>query len=208
MREKIPAAINLRSYAERGRVTLGVLPIWKRVHRLSVAEFRDCPVWAYVTRFSSVTVPDDDSTIYLVGERLIEFVKPLPGVFSLDNQREYVVATEFRLADGSRHVGFSSPWDSSRLECARPVIITDKGLVRLWYQWLPSWPEPGRSLERLGRTEQEVFPLEITALIPGQQGPYSAIVEGISGKHFSSSWKTPYTGKRPQKRIETYQRFD
>ena len=146
--------------------------MWRKIHEVSLLDLERCPVWEFAYQPATDSASDDESTVYINQKRLTEWLRPLPDAVSLSYRDAiaYVVATKFTLADGTTLAGISSPADPSGLDYEQPIIITPNGIVRLWYDWVPTWKEPERSLKRLGRSCSEIFPIYVEAIVPCESG--------------------------------------
>ncbi len=82
------------------------------------------------------------------------------------DEEVFLAATEFTLHDGSRHPGFCFPVDDTGVDYLQPVIVTEAGQVRFWFEG----PVPAESLERqwtlLGRDPRAIFPVSFRCLVP------------------------------------------
>jgi hypothetical protein len=108
------------------------------------------PVWRYhSSRGDAQAVVQPDERRQLSEEETITFV----------------VATVFRLADGSELTGLCSPSDASGLDYLQPVILTDAGHVRLWNDDTAG-TLVASACERLGRPIDAIFPVHFECTIP------------------------------------------
>lgn len=77
----------------------------------------------------------------------------------------FVVATVFRLADGSELTGLCLPSDPSGLDYLKPVILTDAGHVRLCNDHTAG-TLVAAACRRLGRPVASIFPVLFECRIP------------------------------------------
>ena len=87
------------------------------------------------------------------------------SVSELDDET-LIVSTQFTLADGSVHLGYSSPVDSSGLDYVQPAIVTEDGHVRFWFDRAVSVAFLVQQWDPLHRREDEIFPIRWRSLVP------------------------------------------
>ena len=130
---------------------VGQLEPMKPFAELTSEDFRRSPVWRYESKGGDVTAMAEE-----VGRSLLS--EGDSGVF--------VVATTFRLADGSELMGLCSPADSSGLDYLQPILFAPGHQLPLWAEGEPSGVPPTAISERLGRRVSEVFPMVFTCHVP------------------------------------------
>lgn len=122
----------------------------KLVSELQIEDFEKSRVWEYHGN------SDETAT-----------AEPSPQTeISEDNGQVYLALTEFRLADGTKLRGFSSPADDSGLDYIQPVIFHSGEQLVLW--------SDNRGVENifeaLGRECGEVYPIywKSSVLVDGE----------------------------------------
>jgi len=121
----------------------------KKLGDLTNDDLRGCPIWRY----------EGDSDYTALVSPSADFTEP--------DQCAYIARTRFELADGSEWWGYCSPTDDSGLDYLQPVIITPDGVVRFWYDKLPTdHPEPARACRLLGRLPEQIFPVRFQCAVP------------------------------------------
>lgn len=107
-------------------------------------------------------------------------VEPTPADILTENTTDvFLVRTTFHLNDGSTLVGFCSPQDASGLDYTQPVIVYGSEHVPLFYESAPQKPEPDALCRKLGRKEEDVFPLLLRAEVPVDGKFYEEIVRYV-----------------------------
>jgi hypothetical protein len=140
----------------------------KPLRELTVEDLRKTPVWKS-----------------LGGSDAEALVEPTSRATLSGSEREtFLAVTEFVLGNGQKHVGFCSPTDNSGLDYVQPVIVTDRGQIRFWFDGPPSRSVIADQWSRLGLTESEVFPVKYQCLVPVDGRDVAgtiAHVESVSG---------------------------
>ncbi len=118
----------------------------KLLTEITAQDFERSKVWKYYG------TSDDNATVEASAKTdLVE-----------DDDHIYLVATEFRLADGTIMRGFTSPADNSGLDYVQPVIFHDGGQ-------LVQWSEDSRLqniAHDLGRSAEDVYPIYWKSEVP------------------------------------------
>ncbi len=93
----------------------------------------------------------------------------------------FLVATDFELHDGTRHVGYCSPTDPSGLDYLQPVILVGMEHVELWHEEQPAETAAQVIAMRLGRNLDQVFPILWRCIVPidGQFVSGQVLVEDV-----------------------------
>lgn len=129
---------------------------------LTIDDFRRAPVWRYESQ-------GDDATAK-VEEVAVSYLSELdPGVF--------VVATTYRLADGSEFLGLCSPIDPSGLDYLQPILFFEGDQVPLWSGAAAAAVAPELVAKQLRRPVSGVFPLAFTCHILVDGDPISGVID-------------------------------
>jgi hypothetical protein len=123
----------------------------KRLGELTIADLERAPVWVYKS--------DTDDTSAWVEETELTRI-------SEEDSRTYLAATEFILADGTKHYGYCSPADWSGLDYVQPVLLTPSGGVRLWLDPLSDPRLYEDEFALLEKPLSSIFPLSYRCLVP------------------------------------------
>jgi hypothetical protein len=75
----------------------------------------------------------------------------------------YIALTEYYLASGVKHLGYTSPADWSGLDYVQPVIIVGREHVRLWDDTQGVIADAWR---HLGPEKPDVFPITWRCVVP------------------------------------------
>jgi hypothetical protein len=122
----------------------------KRLVDLTVEDLAANPVWRYVGGSGA------QATIAPASKRSL----------SEADDEVFLAATEFELADSSRHRGFCFPADDSGIDYLQPVILTPTGHVNFWFDE-PVAPEAlSAQWGALGKDPRDIFPVAFRCLVP------------------------------------------
>jgi len=133
----------------------------KRLADLTADDLLNCPVWRYHG--------SNDASAR---------VTPAPLQALTDEPRRpvFIALTEFVLANGLKHLGYSSPDDPSGLDYVQPVIILDGIHVALWCD---ERGEVSREIVvRLGLDEVEAFPIRWRCTVPVGDDIIQGVIPG------------------------------
>jgi hypothetical protein len=135
----------------------------KKLRDLTADDFRESPVWRYEGG---------------AGEEAVVEASPRQSL-SREDDEIFLAATEFELADGSRHFGFCFPAEDSGLDYLQPVILTAGGSVSFWFDE----PAPPETLvaqwSALGKTPSEIFPVTLRCLVPVDGRAVESRIESV-----------------------------
>lgn len=103
-------------------------------------------------------------------------VEPADGVSLREDDNDvYIAATRFVLGDGSECLGYCSPQDASGPDYVQPVVLTEQGPNKLWFESPLSSRAASEWWDRFGRPRAHVFPISWQCLVPVE----GAMVRGI-----------------------------
>ena len=122
----------------------------KRLVELTAEELRAAPVWRYESGTGA--------------EALVE--PAARDSLSQDDDEIFLAATDFTLADASRHFGFCFPADDSGIDYLQPVIVTPAGHVIFWFDGRPPPEALAAQWNALGTDPGRVFPVSFRCLVP------------------------------------------
>ena len=122
----------------------------KRLSELTVEDLIGSPVW----RYEGGAGP----------EALI--APSTRQALSQTDDEIYLAATEFALADASRHMGFCFPADDSGVDYLQPVIVGRTRHVAFWFDGPVSAEELARQWAEFGREPRQIFPIAFRCLVP------------------------------------------
>jgi PilZ domain len=144
----------------------------KRLLDLTAEDLRESPVWRYEGGSGEDALVEPAARISL----------------SREDDDIFLAATEFELADASRHFGFCFPADDSGLDYLQPVILTATGPVSFWFD-APATPETlARQWSALGRPLSAIFPATFRCLVPVDGRTVESRIERV---------ETPRNGAAP-----------
>jgi hypothetical protein len=142
----------------------------KQIYELTLDDLRRFPVWEFRIDQEGEDVRDECT------------VGPHKVTGALDpTDRMFVVRAAFILADGTRMWGYFTPpgRDDAGIGTLQPIIVTDRGQVRLWCGTAaPDSKRLAHSYELLGKDAKRVFPLQFESEPELVGGP---IRGGVSG---------------------------
>ncbi|MEP6802410.1 MAG: PilZ domain-containing protein [Acidobacteriota bacterium] len=122
----------------------------KRLVDLTIADVASAAVWRYEGGTGDDAIVESADRVSL----------------SITDDDVFLAGTEFILPDGARHPGFCFPVDDTGIDYLQPVIVTEGGQVRFWFEG----PVSGEILEKqwalLSRPAGEVFPVSFRCLVP------------------------------------------
>lgn len=122
----------------------------KRLDELTVEDLVSSPVWRYEG-----------------GSGADARVAPSPRVsLSQMDDEIFLAATEFALADASRHMGFCFPADDSGIDYLQPVIVGRTRHVAFWFDGPVSAEELARQWAAFGKEPRQIFPVAFRCLVP------------------------------------------
>lgn len=141
-------------------VACNVMTDSKLLSELTVLDLERHPCWTHY-------VKDGD-----------EFVLPSEKdqISEIDTD-DFIVLTEFILHDKTKHLGFSSPKDTSGLDYIQPVLVTSKGHLPLYFDKLDNVQLQDLTKEILNKSAHEVFPLTFITRIKCDNEYFQAQVE-------------------------------
>ena len=143
----------------------------KQVYELTLQDLSTFPVWEF--RLDEDCKEDQDEST----------VRPYAALGPLDpTERMFVVRAIFTLADGSSMRGYLTPpgrGDAS-LGTMQPIIITDRGQVRIWCGTAaPDSERLAHCYELLGKDAKAVFPVAFKSEVELSDGPVRGSVPGF-----------------------------
>ena len=143
----------------------------KQVYELTLQDLSTFPVWEFRLDEEGEEGRDEST------------VRPYTALGPLDpTDRMFVVRAVFTVADGSRMRGYITPpgrGDAS-LGTLQPIIVTDRGQVRLWCGTAaPGSKRLAQSYELLGRDAQHVFPVQFESDVELVGGAVRGSVPGF-----------------------------
>ena len=122
----------------------------KRLAELTVEDLSKSPVWRY----------EGGS-----GEEALVAPSERDSLSQLDDEI-FLAATEFALADASRHLGFCFPADDSGIDYLQPVIVARSRHVAFWFDGPVSAEELARQWAAFGKEPKQIFPVAFRCRIP------------------------------------------
>ena len=144
----------------------------RQVYELTPSDLKTFPVWEFASNEEDVDGQDEAT----VRPYLKTPVDPRDGL--------QVVRATFKLADGTRFLGFVSPpppgtpWGIGNQQ---PAIVSDKGQVPLYSGiFAPSAARLNGFFEILGKSVSEIFPLEYATDVEIVGGPVGSVVVGFA----------------------------
>ncbi len=122
----------------------------KRLVDLTIADVASAAVWRYEggTGDDAIVEPADRVSL------------------SVADDEVFLAGTEFTLPGGARHPGFCFPVDDTGVDYLQPVIVTEGGQVRFWFEGPVSPEMLERQWSLLGRRAREIFPVTFRCLVP------------------------------------------
>ena len=121
----------------------------KRLADLTVEDLADSPVWRY-----------EGGT----GQEALIAPSPRRSLSQSDDEI-FLAATEFALADASRHLGFCFPADDSGIDYLQPVIVAPSGHVAFWFDGPIGSDALARQWAAFGREPKQIFPVAFRCLV-------------------------------------------
>jgi len=143
----------------------------KQVYELALGDLSAFPVWEFRLDAEGEEGRDEST------------VRPYSALGPLDpGDGMFVVRAVFTLADGTRMRGYFTPpsRDDASMGTLQPIIVTDRGQVRLWCG--TATPSPKRLThiyELLGKNAQQVFPVQFESDVDLLGGPVKGSVSGF-----------------------------
>jgi hypothetical protein len=143
----------------------------RQVYELNLHDLNTFPVWEFRLDAEGEEGRDEST------------VRPYAASGPLDStDRMFVVRAAFTLADGSKMRGYLTPpgrGDDS-IGTLQPIIITDRGQVRLWCGTAaPSPKRLAHSYELLRKSAKQVFPVQFESEVELVGGVVRGSVPGF-----------------------------
>jgi hypothetical protein len=122
----------------------------KRLAELTVEDLIASPVWRYEGGSGSeaLVAPSKRETLSQYDDEI------------------FLAATEFALADATRHMGFCFPADDSSIDYLQPVIVGRNRHVAFWFEGPVSAEELARQWSAFGKEPKQIFPVAFRCLVP------------------------------------------
>lgn len=143
----------------------------KQVYELTLRDLSTFPVWEFRLDPEGEEGRDEST------------VRPYSALGPLDPaDGMFVVRAVFTLADGSRMCGYFTPpgRDDDGMGILQPIIVTDRGQVRLWCGTTTPGPKRlGQNYELLGKDPKQVFPLQFESDVDLHRGLVKGSVSGF-----------------------------
>lgn len=143
----------------------------KQIYELTLDDLGTFPVWEFRLDEEGEEGRDEST------------VRPYPASGPLNSaDRMFVVRAVFTLADGSRMQGYLTPpdRDDTSVGLLQPIIVTDRGQVRLWCGTAAPGPKRlAHCYELLGKDARQVFPVEFESEVELAGGPVRGSVPGF-----------------------------
>ncbi len=147
------------------------MKIRKQVYEVTRDDLIRYPVWEFALDEEGEE-GQDEATV-----RPCETTSPLDLTDGM-----FVVRAAFALADGARMQGYLTPpvQGDAGLGTLQPVIITDHGQVFFWCGVIhPDAKILAQSYERLGRSAERVFPIQVASDVDWINPPIRAKIPGF-----------------------------
>jgi hypothetical protein len=153
------------------RVERQSVRVRKQVYELALGDLSTFPVWEFRLDAEGEEGRDEST------------VRPYSALGPLDPaDGMFVVRAIFTLADGSRMHGYFTPpsRDDASMGTLQPIIVTDRGQVRLWCGTAtPSLKRLAHNYELLGKNAKQVFPVQFESDVDLLGGPVKDSVSGF-----------------------------
>jgi hypothetical protein len=122
----------------------------KRLAELTVEDLIASPVWRYEGGAGSeaLVAPSKRETLSQYDDEI------------------FLAATEFALADASRHMGFCFPADDSGVDYLQPVIVGRGRHVAFWFERRVTTEELSHQWSAFGKEPKQIFPVAFRCLVP------------------------------------------
>ncbi len=91
----------------------------------------------------------------------------------------FLAATQFELADSSRHTGYCFPVDGDSIDYLQPSIVTRSGHVAFWFEEQPSPDVLQRQWAALGKEPGKIFPVSFHCLVPVDGRSVRGRIDGV-----------------------------
>jgi hypothetical protein len=91
----------------------------------------------------------------------------------------FLAATEFALADASRHMGFCFPADDSGIDYLQPVIVGRGMHVAFWFDGPVSSEELAVQWSAFGKEPKQIFPVAFRCLVPVDGRTVSGRIQSV-----------------------------
>jgi hypothetical protein len=143
----------------------------RQVYELSLHDLNTFPVWEFRLDEEGEEGRDEST------------VRPYAASGPLDTtDRMFVVRAVFTLADGSRMRGYLTPpgHGDASIGTLQPIIVTDRGQVRLWCGTaVPSPKRLAHSYELLRKDAKQVFPVQFESEVELRGGTVRGSAPGF-----------------------------
>ncbi|MEO8432363.1 MAG: PilZ domain-containing protein [Acidobacteriota bacterium] len=135
----------------------------KRLAELTVADLVASPVWRYEggSGASARVAATDRQTLLQADDEV------------------FLAATDFELADASRHFGFCFPADDSGIDYLQPVIVHGARHVSFWFDGPVTLEALASQWKTLGRAPERIFPVLFRCLVPVDGREVSGRITGV-----------------------------
>jgi hypothetical protein len=122
----------------------------KRLSDLTVEDLIGSPVWRYEggSGTEALVAPSGRQSLSQLDDEI------------------FLAATEFALADASRHMGFCFPADDSGIDYLQPVIVGRGQHVAFWFDGPVSAEELSEQWRAFGKEPKQIFPVAFRCLVP------------------------------------------
>ena len=133
-------------------------PELKQFAQLSPSDFRRHPVWVqcHVEDYDQPWYDDTDE----------ETFRPWLGELPVGTDGGFLVRAEILLGDGTKFEGFMTPSPDASPGFVQPHVFADGEAHGFWWGILDLSSRVGPFLQKIGRSEEEVFPVRAIA-VPG-----------------------------------------
>jgi hypothetical protein len=122
----------------------------KRLADLTVEDLTAWPVWRYEGGSSADALVEAEDRTCL----------------SQRDEEILLAATDYVLADSSKHLGFCFPVDGEGLDYLQPVIVAPGMHVRFWFDGAVAPEVLAKQWQALGKEEAKIFPVRFRCRVP------------------------------------------
>lgn len=148
----------------------------KRLVELTVADLVASPVWRYEGGSGT------DARVAATDRQSL----------SQQDDEVFLAATDFELADSSRHFGFCFPADDSGIDYLQPVIVKGTRHVSFWFDGPASAEVLSHQWKTLAKTPEQIFPVVFRCLVPVDGREVAGRIEGIeTSQGVAAGWPAP-----------------
>jgi hypothetical protein len=146
----------------------------KRLVDLTVDDLTASPVWRYEggSGEESLVAPSERESLSQLDDEI------------------FLAATEFALADASRHLGFCFPADDSGIDYLQPVIVGRSRHVAFWFDRPVSAEELARQWAAFGKEPKQIFPVAFRCRIPVDGRTVSGRISGVETSESAPAGRT------------------